>query len=489
MPGSTGRTQEAASTRAPVSTTQSRQTPTGVWFCRWQSVGMLMPFIRAASKTLVPAGTRTAWPSRVMSTKPGGVVAVVILRANANALGFAGARGGGEADAAGALTFQNVGVDFSPKMFQYGLNRRWHDLAEAADGSEAHGLREFVEERQISTILRFGDAPLRPARTHVRHLLRADAARYTLAAGFVAIEAHGVEGRVQHTSGVVADHDGAGAQHGAGFGESLEIEANVDHRGGKVTGRWTGGRKGFELAATANAAGVIENDLAHGHAHRDFENARARDVTANADEFQATRAAGALCDKPVDPARENLRNVDERLDVVDNCWFLPEADLTRERRLVARLGAVPFNGFDERAFFATDVPAGADKNFEIVVEVAAENFLSEKSGAITAPNLFAEDFFLKMIFVADIEDAALRSSDQAGDDHAFNEEMRQISHDETVFDGAGLAFIGVAHDILDGIGLLANKIPLHAGGKSGATHAFQFGGLELRKDIVPSTRL
>jgi len=41
MPGSTGRTQEAASTRAPVSTTQSRQTPTGVWLCRWQSVGML----------------------------------------------------------------------------------------------------------------------------------------------------------------------------------------------------------------------------------------------------------------------------------------------------------------------------------------------------------------------------------------------------------------------------------------------------------------
>src|SRR5258707_531910 len=150
MPGSTGRTQEAARTRAPVSTTQSRQTPTGVWLCRWQSVGMLIPFMRAASKTLVPAGTHKDWPSSVMSTKPGGVVEVVILGANADSLGFASARGGSETNAAGTLAFQNVGVDFSAKMFQHGLNRRRHDLAEAANGSEAHGLRseEHTSELQ-----------------------------------------------------------------------------------------------------------------------------------------------------------------------------------------------------------------------------------------------------------------------------------------------------------------------------------------------------
>src|SRR6266850_2227788 len=116
MPGSTGRTQEAARTRAPVSTTQRRQTPTGVWFCKWQSVGMLTPFMRAASKTLVPAGTRTGWPSRVKSTRPSGVVAVVILGANSHALGFAGARSGREADAAGALAFENVCVHFGAKV-------------------------------------------------------------------------------------------------------------------------------------------------------------------------------------------------------------------------------------------------------------------------------------------------------------------------------------------------------------------------------------
>ena len=230
---------------------------------------------------------------------------------------------------------------------------------------------------------------------------------------------------------------------------------------------------------------MIENNVAHGHAHRDFENARAGDVAAHADKFQATRATGALCDEPIDAASENLRNVDKRFNVVDDRRFLPEADLAGKRRLIARLGAMALDGFDERAFFAADVAAGADKNFEIKVEVAAEDFFPKKPRAITAANLFAEDFFLKMIFVADVDDAALRAGNETRDDHTLDEQMRQVGHDEAVLDGARLTFIGVADNVFHGIGLLANKIPLHTGRKSRAAHAFQFGGFELCQDVVP----
>src|SRR2546423_13961364 len=67
--------------------------------------------------------------------------------------------------------------------------------------------------------------------------------------------------------------------------------------------------------------------------------------------------------------------------------------------------------------------------------------------------------------------------------------MRQIGHDEAVLDGAGLAFIGVADNVFHGIGLFANEIPFHAGGKSRAAHAFQFGGFELGEDRLPGLRL
>src|SRR6266851_359481 len=446
---------------------------------------MAMPFMRAASKTLVPAGTRTGWPSRVMPTKPGGVVAVVILGANADALGFAGARGGGEADAAGTLALQHVGVDFGAKMFEHGLNRRRDDLAEAADRGETHGLREFVEEGEIGAILRYGYAALRPAREHFRHFLRADTAGDTFAARFIAIKTHGVEGHVQHAGAIVTNHDGARAEHGASFGQRFEIETNIDHRSGKIPRRWTGWREGFQLTAAANAASMIEDNVAHGRTHGDFENARAGDVAAHADKFQSARTAAALGGEPIHSASENLRNVDESFNVIDDRGFLPQSNLARKRWLVARLGAMAFDGFDERAFFATDVAAGTDKNFDIEAEIASEDIFPKKPGVIAAADFFAEDFFLKMIFVADIKYAAFRAGDEAGDDHAFDEEMRKVGHDEAVFDGAGLAFVRVAHDIFNGIGLLANQVPFQAGGKTGAAHAFQFGCLQFCEDIVP----
>src|SRR6266850_398321 len=153
---------------------------------------MLMPFMRAASKTLVPAGTRMDWPSMVMSTRPGGVVAVVISGANTNALRFSGAGGRSETDAAGALAFQNVRVNLGAKMFQDRLNRCGRDLTEATDRSEAHSLRELVEQREVGAILRFGDAALRPAHEHIRHFLRTHTTGNAFATGLVAIKTDGV---------------------------------------------------------------------------------------------------------------------------------------------------------------------------------------------------------------------------------------------------------------------------------------------------------
>ena len=141
-----------------------------------------MPFIRAASKTLVPAGTRTDFPSMVMSTIPAGVEAVVMLGPDSNALCFTTSRCGREANPARALAFQNVCIDFPAKMFQHGLNWSRRNLAKATNRRLTHGLREILEERQVRTVLQLREAALRPANEHVGHLLRAHAARHTLAA-------------------------------------------------------------------------------------------------------------------------------------------------------------------------------------------------------------------------------------------------------------------------------------------------------------------
>src|SRR5438046_2721544 len=193
---------------------------------------------------------------------------------DSDALGFAGAGCGRKTDAAWAVALEYVRINFGAKVFEDGLNGCGNNLAEAANGSEAHGLGKFVEQCEVGAILRFGKAALRPADQEVDHFLRADATGDALAAGFVAIEAHGIEGHVEHAGGVVADDDGAGAEHGTSFGKRFEIEVDIDHGSRQIAGRWTGGRKGFQLATTADATGMIEEDFTHRSAHGNFVDAR-----------------------------------------------------------------------------------------------------------------------------------------------------------------------------------------------------------------------
>src|SRR5260370_15605880 len=105
---------------------------------------------------------------------------------------------------------------------------------------------------------------------------------------------------------MVTNDDRAGTEHRSGFGKSLKIETNVDHRRGKVSGRWTRWREGLELTTAANATGVIENDLAHRHAHGDLENPWAPHLATHPAKFQPARAPVSPSHKPINPTKEDF---------------------------------------------------------------------------------------------------------------------------------------------------------------------------------------
>src|SRR5438132_11952413 len=92
-----------------------------------------------------------------------------------------------------------------------------------------------------------------------------------------------------------------------------------------------------------------EDHFSEGSAHGQFENAGTLHVAADPDKFQPARTVDALRDKPIDAARQNLRDVDERFHVVDHRRLLPQTDLAREWRLVARFGAMAFDGLEKRS--------------------------------------------------------------------------------------------------------------------------------------------
>src|SRR5258706_4487473 len=234
---------------------------------------------------------------------------------------------------------------------------------------------------------------------------------------------------------------------------------------------------------------MLENDVTHRSAHRHFENARANNMAADANEFQTARTPHALCREPLNAAREDLRHVHEGLDVIDDRGLLPQTGLDRKGWLVARLGAVAFNGFHESSFFPTDVAARADENFQIKIEAAAEDVRPKKTISIAVADFLRQDFFLKRILVTNIDDAALCAGDECRNHHALDQKMREMRHDEAIFNRSGFAFVGVTDDVLHGIGLLAHKIPLHARGKSGSAHASKFSGFQEIEDLIPGFRL
>src|SRR6266849_9133623 len=125
--------------------------------------------------------------------------------------------------------------------------------------------------------------------------------------------------------------------------------------------------------ASWDPARVVEKNFAHRRAHGYFEYARAHDVSAHTDEFQSAGTAEAGVLEPLDAARQDLRHVRKGLDVVNDRGLLPQAHLSGEGRFISGFGAVAFDGFDQGAFLAADITAGADKNFQIEIHVAAQD--------------------------------------------------------------------------------------------------------------------
>src|SRR3989442_3718795 len=175
MPGSTVRTQAAAKTRAPLtSTVHTRHTPMGVCSCAWQSTGMSMPRVRAASSTVLPEGTSTPRPSMLSSTVPMVIVTLIV-----DSLGH-------RAHVGRTVLVHDVRLDLVVEVLDDRPDGRRRDLAQPADGRLGHGMGQIGDEVEV-----LGAAPTgRDPDEDLRQLHRSHPARDALAAGLVAIEPH-----------------------------------------------------------------------------------------------------------------------------------------------------------------------------------------------------------------------------------------------------------------------------------------------------------
>ena len=85
-----------------------------------------------------------------------------------------------------------------------------------------------------------------------------------------------------------------------------------------------------------------------------------------------------------------------------------------------------------------------------------------------------------VILAAQEDIALLRAVGVAGQDHAFDQQVRLLLHQQAILEGARLHFVGVADDIAARhVVALGGQTPLHAGREAGATASTQVGALHL----------
>ncbi|MCY1313174.1 hypothetical protein D9M70_636740 [compost metagenome] len=101
------------------------------------------------------------------------------------------------------------------------------------------------------------------------------------------------------------------------------------------------------------------------------------------------------------------------------------------------MALLAFKAFEKCCFFAADVSAGAvmDINVHVPAELVV---LAEQAGVVALVDCCLQRLALADVFAANIDIGSVCAHGEAGDDAAFDQRVRIVTHDVTVLAGARL---------------------------------------------------
>src|SRR5829696_9017849 len=147
--------------------------------------------------------------------------------------------------------------------------------------------------------------------------------------------------------------------------ERAEIERDVGHRGRQDAAGGAARQIALEGVSLGHAAAVLFDELADRNAGRRELDARVLHPSRDREGAQALAAVAAVRRERLRALLDDVAHPPQRLDIVDERRAPEQADLARERRLVARQPALALNRFEHRRFFAADIGAGAATQMDL----------------------------------------------------------------------------------------------------------------------------
>src|SRR5690348_6703044 len=210
-------------------------------------------------------------------------------------------------------------------------------------------------------------------------------------------------------------------------------------------------------------------------------------MAGEAEDARALALLGAVGGVGVGAERDDGGQGRDGFGVVDDGWAAVEADHRRERRLEARVAALALQRLHQRALLAADVGAGAARDGDLEVEVAAEDVLANQAGVVRLTHRALHLPAREGQLAAHIDEGVMNVGGVGGEDRPLDEQMRADLHDHAVFEGARLALVAVDGQVTRLGGGLGQEAPLHASGEARAAAPAQAGlfdllGQRLRRD-------
>src|SRR5437667_233982 len=223
--------------------------------------------------------------------------------------------------------------------------------------------------------------------------------------------------------------------------------------------------------ARGAAAAIVVQELPERKPEGALHESPAADVARELDRQRAARLAHTKARVGLRAVRENPGNGREGYDVVDD-RRLPEQTLDgRERRPHPHFPAPALETLEHRGLFAADVGARAEADLELEALTRAGDIAAEVAGLVGRGDGGAERPQGMRVLGAQINVALGGADRDAGDGHALDEREGIPLHQHAVGEGARVALVGVAGDVLLARRLIEHGLPLDAGreGRSATT--------------------
>ena len=383
------------------------------------------------------------------------------------------------------MTVDDVVLEFVPELAQEALDGPCSRFTERTDGVAFDLAGHRLQLVQVFHRGLAGDDALQ----HAVHPAGAFTARGALAARFLVEELADAAGELDAADAVVEHHDRTRPQARAQRTDGVVVHRQVLQLGrGQHRHRHAARDRALQRAARTQATGHFQQVVEFG-AERHFEVATVLHAAGHREALRTAVGGQAQALEPLRTVADDRRHRTIGFGVVDRRRFAVQAEIGRERRLVARLALLAFQRFHQRGFFAADVRAGAQRTIDVDVHARAHHVLAQPAICIGVGQGLLEVLERLVVeLTAQVVVTHGRTGGVAGDRHAFHHRMRVVAQDVAVLAGARLGFVRVAEDVLLHVAL-GHEGPLQAGREARATAAAQARGLDhlddlLRRDLL-----